>query len=186
MVQDYADRPPRQHCGGRCASASSAPSFRRTRVCTGTSWRRALARHPEARFVTWFRDPVERLISHFLLAARAPANPTCRRLLRSASRWSGSRRCPRCATSTRASSAACRRALRVHRLTERFDEGWPFQRLFCPELRSSARRNASRAERRALRDRSAEREAIAALNRADLRPRAGARYEELRAAAGAH
>jgi hypothetical protein len=196
MVQDYADRPlaPR----GRWRALRER--FRRPELPEGTRvvhghfvaakyWRV----HPEARFVTWFRDPVERLISHYHYWRREPdpENPLCRRLLEERLSLLAFAALPELRdVHVRFLGGVPPERFAFVGLTERFEEGMAlFQRLFCPELRyESARRNANPArsgERYEIEP--AERDAIAALNRADLalHARARARYEELRAAAGA-
>jgi hypothetical protein len=150
--------------------------------------------HPEARFVTWFRDPVERLASHYHYWLREPdpANATCRRLLEERLSLLAFAALPE----MRDVHARFLGGVPLERfafvgLTERFDEGMDlFRRLFCPELRyESARRNVNpeRGGERYELD-PAERAAIAELNRADLalHARACARYEELLAGAAAH
>lgn len=194
MVQDYADRP----LAPRSRWAALRERLRRVSLPEGTRvvhghfvaakyWRA----YPEARFVAWFRDPVERLASHFHYWQREPdpQNPTCRRLLEEKLSLLEFAALPE----MRDVHARFLGGVPVERfafvgLTERFDEGMElFRRLFCPELRfEAARRNVNPArsgERYELGPQ--ERAALAALNEADLalHARALARYEELRAAA---
>jgi len=195
IVFDYDDRP-----------LSPAPPFARllrrlrrpalpsgTRVVHGhfvaSKYRRLL---PAARFATWFRDPVERLASHYHYWLREPdpANATCRRLIEE--------------KLSLAEFAALPEMRDVHHrflggvpverfafvgLTERFDESMElFGALFCPERPLAVGRanaNPGRSgERYDLGD--GERAALAALNRADvlLHERAVRRFEALRAGIG--
>lgn len=147
--------------------------------------------HPEARFVSWLRDPVERLASHYHYWQREPdpKNATCRRMLEERLDLPGFAALPE----MRDVHARFLAGVPLERfgfvgITEAFDEGMElFRRLFCPE-RSIAvsKRNANPArpgERYELEP--GVRERIAALNRADLDlyARARARYDELRGAA---
>jgi hypothetical protein len=143
--------------------------------------------YPEARFVTWFRDPVERLASHYHYWQREPdpRNATCRKLLERRLDLPAFAALPE----MRDVHARFLGGVPVERfafvgVTEAFESGMElFGRLFCPERRiESARRNANPAragERYAIEP--AERARIAALNRVDvdLYARARARYEEL-------
>ena len=165
LVHDYEDRPlaprSRWRVAARALPARRAPGGDARRARALRRERSTGAVHPDARFVTWFRDPIERLISHFHYWQREP-DPEEPDLPAPARRAPHARRvrarCPRCATSTRASSAACP----VERfafvgLTERVRRGHgPLPApLRLAELRlESARRNANPgAQRRALRDR---------------------------------
>lgn len=194
LVHDYADRP----LAPRTRWAALRQRLRRVSLPEGTRvvhghfvaskyWRV----YPEARFVTWFRDPVERLVSHFHYWQREPdpENPTCRRLIEERLSLPAFAALPEMRdVHARFLGGVPPERFAFIGLTERFDEGMElFRRLFCPELGfASARRNANPArsgERYELDP--AERAALAALNQADiaLHARARARYEELRAAA---
>jgi hypothetical protein len=190
LVLDYADRPlaPRsrwQAWRERRRRAELPPG---TRVVHGhfvaaKYWRS----HPEGRFVTWFRDPVERLASHYFYWQREPdpEHPTCRRLHSERLSLRAFAALPEMRdVHARLLGGVPVEAFAFVGLTEHFEAGMElFRRLFCPELELGAgRRNVNPArsgERYALDP--AERDAIAALNRADLAlyARARARHEEL-------
>lgn len=196
LVLDYDDRP----LAPRSLARSVRERLRRvelppdTRAVHGhfvaSKYRR---RYPDARFVTWLRDPVERLASHYYYWLREPdpKNATCRRLLEE--------------NLTLAQFAELSEMRDVHArflggvpvedfafvgLTESFDEGMAlFERLFgIPAQAEAPRRNAN-PERRGERYELAPdvREAVARANAADLAlyARARARYEVLRAGARA-
>lgn len=193
LVQDYDDRPLAPPSLRRAARRWLRPVAlpAGTRVVHGhfvasKYWRR----YPGARFVTWFRDPVERLTSHYHYWLREPdpRNPTCRRLLEEKLDLLG--------------FASLREMRDVHArflggvpveafafvgLAEAFEEGMAlFGRIFCPGRALPAGRRNANPERTGERyelDREV-RGAIAALNRADLAlyERARARYEALRTA----
>jgi hypothetical protein len=190
MVLDYDDRPtsPRSPWG------ALRQRFRRVELPPGTRvvhghlvaakyWRV----YPEARFVVWFRDPVERLASnyHYWQREPDPLNATCRKLLEGRLSLSAFAALPE----MRDVHVRFLGGVPVERfafvgVTEAFEAGLAlFGRLFCPEHRvEAARRNANPArvgERYAMEP--AERARIEALNRADLDlyARARARYEEL-------
>lgn len=194
MVQDYADRP----LAPRSRWAALRQRLRRPSLPEGTRvvhghfvaakyWRA----YPEARFVGWFRDPVERLVSHYHYWQREPdpENATCRRLIEEKLSLREFAALPEMRdVHARFLGGVPPERFAFIGLTERFDEGMElFRRLFCPELRfEAARRNANPArsgERYELDPQ--ERAALAALNEVDvaLHARALARYEELRAAA---
>lgn len=197
LVHDYADRPlvPRTRWRALRERFRRAPLPPGTRVVHGhfvaaKYWRS----HPEARFVTWFRDPVERLISHYHYWQREPdpQHPTCRRLLEERLSLLAFAALPEMRdVHARFLGGVPPERFAFIGLTERFAEGMElFRRLFCPELRiEHARRNANPARRG---DRyeidPAERAAIAELNRVDLalHARACARYQELLAGAASH
>ena len=193
LVLDYEDRPLAPRSFGRSLRERirRAPELPPgTRVVHGhfvaTKYRR---RHPDARLVTWFRDPIERLASHYYYWLREPdpKNPTCRRLLEEHLDLE------EFAALTEMRDVHARflggvpvEAFAFVGLTEAFEEGMGlFQRLFgLVRPVEPARRNANperAGERYALP--AGAREALAALNRRDLPlyERARARYEALRA-----
>jgi hypothetical protein len=190
MVQDYADRPlaPRSRWRAWRERLRRAELPAGTRVVHGhfvasKYWRS----YPEARFVTWFRDPVERLASHYFYWQREPdpENPTCRRLLEERLSLRAFAALPEMRdVHARFLGGVPVEAFAFVGLTERFDAGMElFRRLFCPELRLEAGRRNRNPERSGERYElePAEREALAALNRVDLElyARARARHEEL-------
>jgi hypothetical protein len=198
LVQDYADQPlaPRpwwRRLRERLRKVELPPG---TRVVHGhfaaaKYWRV----YPEARYVAWFREPIERLVSHYHYWRREPdlSHPLCRRLVEQ--------------NLTLESFAAIPQMRDVHvrflggvpverfafvGLTEHYGEGMErFRRAFCPEHALAAERRNANPERVAGAPYDlppATRRALEELNRADLAlyDRARARYEELRDAAGVH
>lgn len=190
LVLDYDDRP----LSPPSLSRALRERLRRVELPPGTrvvhghfvasKYRR---RYPGARFVTWFRDPIERLASHYHYWLREPdpKNPTCRRLLDERLELEQFAALPE----MRDVHARFLGGIAVERfafvgLTESFDEGMAlFQRLFGLEhALEPGRRNANpgrAGERYDLPART--RDALAALNRRDLElhARARARYEAL-------
>jgi hypothetical protein len=192
LVLDYDDRP----LAPRSLVRSLRERLRRVELPPGT---RAVhghfvaskygRRYPDARFVTWFRDPVERLASHYYYWLREPdpKNPTCRRLHDERLGLDRFAALPE----MRNVHARFLGGVPVERfafvgLTECFDEGMAlFERLFgLAAPPGPARRNAN-PERRGERYELAPgiREAVARANAADvaLYARARARFEALRA-----
>jgi hypothetical protein len=131
-------------------------------------------RYPDASYVTWLRDPVERVASHYHYWRREPdpKNATCRKLLEE--------------DLSLVSFAALPEMREVHRrflggvpleafafvgITEHFDEGMArFRRLFCPGVTVEAGRQNANPERKGERydlD-PGIRERIAALNPEDV------------------
>lgn len=196
MVQDYADRP----LAPRSRWRALRERLRRVELPPGTRvvhghfvaakyWRAV----PEARFVTWLRDPVERLASHYHYWLREPdlAHPTCRRLVEEQLSLEAFAALPelRNVQSRFLAGVPLERFAFVG-LTERFAADMErFRVQFCPERAIEiVRRNANPAregDRYPLAPDA--REAIAALNRADLALYASARAgcEEMRDAAAA-
>lgn len=86
VQRDYADRPlAPPSVGRRLRLAAARPHLEPgTRAVHGhfiaTKYYR---RFPEARYMAWLREPVERLASHYHYWKRSPdrQNPTCRRLI---------------------------------------------------------------------------------------------------------
>jgi hypothetical protein len=193
MVLDYDDRPlaprsPWRALRQRLRRPSLPPG---TRVVHGHFVAGKYGRtHPEARFVTWLRDPVERLASHYHYWLREPdpKNATCRRLLEERLDLLGFAALPE----MRDVHARFLAGVPIERfafvgLTEDFDAGMElFRRLFCPERSFEVGKRNANPERGGERYdlEPALRERIEALNRADrdLYARARARYDELRGA----
>jgi hypothetical protein len=194
LVQDYDDRPlaPRSRWRALRERLRRAPLPPGTRVVHGhflasKYWRV----YPEARFVTWLRDPVERLASHYHYWLREPdpRNPTCRRLLEERLTLAGFAALPEMRdVHARFLAGVPLEAFAFVGITEAFDDGMElFRRLFCPERRLAAVPRNTNPERRGERYElePAERAALEALNAADLAlyARARALYHELRTAA---
>lgn len=195
LVHDYDDRPlspasPWQRMR-RALHRPTLPAG--TRVVHGhfvatKYWRR----HPGARYLAWFREPVERLASHYYYWQREPdlANATCRRLLDENLSLVAFAAVPEMRNvHTRFLGEVPTDALAFVGITEAYDTSLElFRRAFCPG------RPVEAAERNTNPDRagdtyeleSEERESIAALNREDLElyERALARHRQLLAAHG--
>ena len=194
LVQDYADRPLAPASLGR----RLRERLRRVRLPPGTRvvhghfiaskyW----SRHPDARFVTWLREPIERLVSHYHYWLREPdpENPTCRRLLEERLTLGEFAALPELRdVQARFLSGLPIEAFAFVGLTERYEEGMElFGRLFGLEPGVQAARRNTNPERKGERYELEPglRSSLEALNRADLAlyARARARYEGLRAAA---
>ena len=196
MVQDYADQP----LAPRSAWRRLRERLRKVELPPGTRvvhghfvaakyWRV----YPEARYVVWFREPIERLVSHYHYWQREPdlAHPLCRRLVEEKLSLEAFAALPE----LRDVHARFLGGVPVERfafvgLTERFDEGMElFARAFCPERAIAAERRNANPERGGERYDlpPATRRALEDANRIDLAlyARARDRYEELRSAAGA-
>lgn len=195
LVHDYEDRP----LIPRSPWRALAERFRRVELPPGTRvvhghfvaskyWRA----FPEARFVTWFRDPIERLASHYHYWQREPdpKHPTCRRLLEERLSLAQFAALPEMRNvHARFLGAVPVEALAFIGLTESFDDGLElFGRLFCPQRRLTIERRNVNPQRQgeSYGIEPAVRAAIADLNRTDLDlyARARRRYEELRGRPG--
>jgi hypothetical protein len=196
LVLDYDDRP----LAPRSLARAVRERLRRVELPPGTRVvhghfvaSKYARRYPGARLVTWCRDPIERLASHYHYWLREPdpKNPTCRRLLEGRLDLEQFAALPE----MRDVHARFLGGVPVERfafvgLTEAFDEGMAlFQRIFGLERPLEALRRNVNPERTGERyDLPARtRDALAALNRRDLElyARARARYERLRAGARA-
>lgn len=175
--RDYADRPlapgtVRQ----RFRLATSRPRLEPgTRVVHGhfiatKYWRR----YPDARYVAWFRDPVERLASHYHYWKRSPdlEHPTCRRLIDEDLSLQAFAALPE----MRDVQARLLGEVPVERLdfaglTERYDDSLElFRRIFAPSLEVKTKPRHVNAEREGERYQidPAVRSAIRELNRSDV------------------
>jgi hypothetical protein len=192
LVLDYDDRP----LARRSFARAVRERLRRVELPPGTRVvhghfvaRKYLRGYPTAHFVTWFRDPIERLASHYHYWLREPdpKNPTCRRLLEERLDLEQFGALPEMRdVHTRFLGGVPVERFAFVGLTEAFDEGMAlFQRLFGLERPLEAARRNANPERVGERYElpAATREALEALNRRDLAlyARARARYEALRA-----
>jgi len=190
LERDYGDRPlapstPRQ----RLRLALSRPALKPdTRVVHGhfvatKYWRR----YPGARYVAWFREPVERLASHYFYWRRKPdmKNPTCRRLIEEDLSVQAFAALDEMRdVQSRFLGQVPVSKLAFVGLTERYDESIElFRRSFHPDLQVAVHRQNANPDRMGARyDLDAPtREAIAALNVADIHlyAEAQARFAEL-------
>jgi len=195
IEHDYDDRP--------LAPASPWQKFRRalrrptlspdTRVVHGhfvatKYWRR----FPDARYLAWFREPVERLVSHYHYWQREPdpENATCRRLLEERLSLVEFAAVPEMRdVHARFLGEVPVEALAFVGITEAYDSSLElFRRAFCPERRIEASQRNTNPERtgKTYELEPDVREALAALNRKDLElyERAVARQRELLALHG--
>jgi hypothetical protein len=151
-------------------------------------WRR----YPEARYVAWFREPVERLASHYHYWKRKPdrGNATCRRLVDEDLSLQAFAALPEMRdVQARFLGEVPVSSLAFVGLTERYEESIElFRRAFYPALPIEAARSNANPERTGERYdlEPATRAAIAELNRADveLYAQAEARFEALLAEHG--
>jgi hypothetical protein len=192
LVLDYDDRP----LAPRSLVRSLRERLRRVELPPGTRVvhghfvaSKYHRRYPGARFVTWFRDPIERLASHYHYWLREPdpKNPTCRRLLEERLTLEQFGALPEMRdVHARFLGGVPVEAFAFVGLTEAFDAGMElFQRLFGPARPLEVGRRNANPDRRGERYElpPGVREALAANNRRDLElyARARARYEALRA-----
>lgn len=177
VAHDYDDRPlapasPWKRLRQRLRRPTLPPG---TRVVHGhfvatKYWKR----YPNARYLAWFREPVERLASHYYYWQREPdlENATCRRLLDEKLSLVEFASIPEMRNvHARFLGAVPVEALAFVGITEAYDASLElFRRDFCPE------RPVAASERNTNPDRAgahyelepADREAVAALNRHDL------------------
>jgi hypothetical protein len=188
--RDYTDRPlAPASVRHRLRLATSRPHLEQgTRVVHGhfiatKYWRR----YPDARYAAWFRDPVERLASHYYFWKRSPdpEHPTCRRLIEEDLSLPAFAALPemRDVHSKLLGEVPVGR-LAFAGLTERYDESLElFRRIFDPGLQVRVQRRHVNTERMGERyDLDPDlRASIADLNRVDaqLRAAAQARFEAL-------
>jgi hypothetical protein len=190
LQRDYGDRPlaPRT-LRQRVKLAASRPQLEPdTRVVHGhfiatKYWKR----YPEARYMAWLREPVERLASHYHYWKRKPdmKNPTCRRLIDEDLSIESFAALPEMRdVEARFLGEVPVLALAFIGLTERYDDSIElFRRAFYPDMAVTAERHNANPER------SGEgyqldppvRAAIADLNRTDMQlyPAAQARFAAL-------
>jgi hypothetical protein len=151
-------------------------------------WRR----YPAARFMAWFREPVERLLSHYHYWLREPdlENATCRRLHDEELSLEAFAAIPEMRdVHKRFLGKVPVDALAFVGITERYDESIElFRSAFFAEREIDAAQRNVNPEREGERYEidPAVRQALAALNRADLElhERALERHRQLRAAHG--
>ncbi len=149
-------------------------------------------RYPDAHYIAWFREPVERLASHYHYWKRNPdpQHPVCRRLIEEDLSLEAFAALPEMRdVQSRLLGEVPVDALAFVGITERYDDSLElFRRIFDPGLEPGATRKHVNPERSGDRYQldPAVRSAIAELNAADmaLYPRAVARHEELRQAQG--
>ncbi len=190
LQRDYGDRPLspltlRQ----RVRLATSRPHLEPgTRAVHGhfiatKYWRR----YPEARYMAWFREPVERLASHYYYWKRKPdrKNPTCLRLIEEDLSLDAFAALPEMRDiQARFLGEVPAERLAFVGLTERYDESMDlFRRAFYPSLAAETEQTNANPERDG--DRydldPALRTTIEGLNAADVKLYAVAvsRFEEL-------
>jgi hypothetical protein len=146
-------------------------------------WRR----YPDARYMAWFREPVERLASHYHYWQRRPdrSNPTCRRLLEEDLSLEAFAALPEMRdVQSRFLGAVPVARLVFVGLTERYDESMElFRRAFHPQLPAATERQNANPDREGVRYElePAVRAVVERLNPADMALYAAAceRFEEL-------
>ena len=190
LQRDYGDKPDAPLTWRkRLELARSRPHVRKKARAVhghfiGTKYWRE---YPEARYMAWLRDPVERLVSHYQYWQRKPdkSNPTCRLMIEndlSMEEFAALREMRN--LQTRYLGEVPVSALAFVGITERYDESIElFRRAFAPDLDFTAERtnaNPGRSGGRYEIDQDV-RSAIAALNTADadLHARGQVRFEEL-------
>jgi hypothetical protein len=195
VQRDYGDRPlAPPTIGQRLRLAAASPHLEPgTRAVHGhfiaTKYFR---RYPQARYMAWLREPVERLASHYHYWKRKPdrQNPTCRRLLDQDLSLAAFAALPEMRdVQARFLGAVPVRRLDFVGLTERYEASLElFRRAFYPGLASDTERynaNPERGDDRYVLD-DATRAAIASLNERDIRlyGEAERRFNELLAEHG--
>ncbi|MEX1297348.1 MAG: hypothetical protein AB1Z67_14390, partial [Candidatus Limnocylindrales bacterium] len=190
LQRDYADRPLaplslRQRVRLATARPQLEPGVRAVHghFIATKYWRR----YPHARYMAWFREPVERLASHYHYWKRRPdrQNPTCRRLIEEALSLEAFAALPEMRdVHARFLGEVPPERLAFVGITERYDESIDlFRRAFYPQLTTHAERvnaNPHRdGERYTLEP--ATRAAIERLNGDDMRLYGAvtARFEQL-------
>ena len=195
LQRDYADRPlAPASARQRLVRALSRPRLEPgTRVVHGhfiatKYWRR----YPDARYIAWFREPVERLASHYHYWKRNPdlQHPVCRRLIEEDLSLEAFAALPEMRdVQSRLLGEVPVDALAFVGITERYDDSLElFRSIFGLSLEAQAAREHVNPERNGDRYQldPAVRSLIAELNAADVQlyPHALTRYEELRQAHG--
>ncbi|MGI9433156.1 MAG: hypothetical protein ACR2PQ_13125 [Myxococcota bacterium] len=177
VAHDYDDRPlapasPWKRLRQRLRRPTLPPG---TRVVHGhfvatKYWKR----YPDARYLAWFREPVERLASHYYYWQREPdlENATCRRLLDEKLSLVEFASIPEMRNvHSRFLGAVPVEALAFVGITEAYDASLElFRRDFCPERPVAASERNTNPDRAGAHSElePADREAVAALNRPDL------------------
>lgn len=190
LQRDYADRPlAPASARQRLVRAVSRPRLEpSTRVVHGhfiatKYWRR----YPDARFIAWFREPVERLASHYHYWKRNPdlQHPVCRRLIDEDLSLEAFAALPEMRdVQSRLLGEVPVDALAFVGITEHYDDSLElFRRIFGLGLEPGADREHVNPERSGDRYQldPGVRSLIAELNAADVQlyPRVVTRYEEL-------
>ncbi len=190
LQRDYADRPlAPMSIRQRLRLATARPHLESdTRAVHGhfiatKYWRR----YPEARYMAWFREPVERLASHYHYWKRQPdrRNPTCQKLIEEGLSLEAFAALPEMRdVHARFLGEVPAESLAFVGITERYDDSIDlFRRAFYPALPATTERVNANPEREGDRydlDR-ATRRSIEDLNAADveLYRAALARFEQL-------
>ena len=154
LQRDYGDRPlAPMSVRQRLRLATARPHLEPgTRAVHGhfiatKYWRR----YPDARYMAWFREPVERLASHYYYWKRKPdrKNPTCARLIEEDLSLEAFAALPEMRdVQARFLGEVPPERLAFVGITERYDESIDlFRRAFYPELPASAERTNANPER---------------------------------------
>ena len=154
LQRDYGDRPlAPMSVRQRLRLATARPHLEpATRAVHGhfiatKYWRR----YPDARYMAWFREPVERLASHYYYWKRKPdrKNPTCERLIEEDLSLEAFAALPEMRdVQARFLGEVPPERLAFVGITERYDESIDlFRRAFYPDLPATAERTNANPER---------------------------------------
>jgi hypothetical protein len=154
LQRDYGDRPlAPMSVRQRLRLATARPHLEPgTRAVHGhfiatKYWRR----YPDARYMAWFREPVERLASHYYYWKRKPdrKNPTCERLIEEDLSLEAFAALPEMRdVQARFLGEVPPERLAFVGITERYDESIDlFRQAFYPELPATAERTNANPER---------------------------------------
>ena len=190
LQRDYADRPlAPMSLRQRVRLATARPHLEPdTRAVHGhfiatKYWRR----YPDARYMAWFREPVERLASHYHYWKRKPdpRNPTCQRLVEEDLSLEAFAALPEMRdVHARFLGEVPTETLAFVGITERYDDSIDlFRRAHYPALPATTERTNANPDREGASYEldPATRAAIERLNKADMRVYAAAlaRFEQL-------